>query len=104
VDAAHDVTDAGPRVLGKEAFLGDTGGTAHQAQDAAGHMRQDPVRDLRVKFRKPLLGDAGLRPQDSLGMGEADAGPLARWASLLARVRPPAPRGHLKPRTYWRLV
>src|SRR5262249_19663610 len=63
-----------PGMLGEEALLAHPRGRPQQAERTIDEVWKYPVGDLGVEFGEALLGDAGVRPQDALGMGEAHAG------------------------------
>ena len=79
LDPSHRFIEARPLVLGVKAGLFDSAGTANKAQRPANEMRQDPIGRLRIKIRKPLLGDAVRRPEQSFGARQrfAPSGRLA---------------------------
>ena len=64
--------------LAKKHFSLVPDGAANEAQHAAGDVRQDPIGDVGVEIRQPLLGDAVLGPEDALGVRESHAGLV--WA------------------------
>ena len=87
VDPPHLLGEARPGMLGEEALGAGAARAAHQAQHAAGHVRQNPVGDVGVEVREALFGDAGLLPQHALGMGERSRPARQRAPSIAALSR-----------------